>query len=162
MGGRAIVNHITTAAAEISGAAQTAAVAGGDARRTTGRAAGTVTAAARGLPDLGLLSMREMADNAGVLARAVSIPVIAAADTGGDALAFQYLAAKLEALGVSLIIVEDKVFPKRTSLAAGVRHDLEDPVAFADKIAKAKAAMLTDDVLIFARIESLIAGAYAV
>ncbi|UCH74173.1 MAG: isocitrate lyase/phosphoenolpyruvate mutase family protein, partial [Rhodospirillales bacterium] len=70
-----------------------------------------------------------------------------------------YLCTRLEALGVSLIIVEDKVFPKRTSLAAGVHHDLEDPAAFATKIGAGKDAMLSGDVLIFARIESLIAGA---
>jgi phosphoenolpyruvate phosphomutase len=120
---------------------------------------GFTCASARALPDAELSRFERRLETIEEIAAATDKPMIADADTGGDALAFQYLAAKLEALGVSLIIVEDKVFPKRTSLAAGVRHDLEDPVAFADKIAKAKAAMLTDQVLIFARIESLIAGA---
>lgn len=120
---------------------------------------GFTAAAARGLPDVELSRFEKRLETIEEIAAASDKPLIADADTGGDALAFRYLCAKLEALGVSLIIVEDKVFPKRTSLAAGVRHGLEDPQAFADKIAQGKATLLSDDVLIFARIESLIAGA---
>ena len=93
---------------------------------------GFTCASARALPDVELSRFERRLETIEEIAAATDKPLIADADTGGDALAFQYLAAKLEALGVSLIIVEDKVFPKRTSLAAGVRHDLEDPVAFAD------------------------------
>ena len=43
---------------------------------------GAGTSLARGFPDFGLLSMTEMVDNAGVMARAVEIPLISDADTG--------------------------------------------------------------------------------
>ena len=82
-------------------------------------------------------------------------PLIADGDTGGDVLSFQYLCSRLEALGVSAVIVEDKTYPKRTSLAEGVEHSLEDPDAFVEKIGRAKEVLLSDDFLIFARIESL-------
>ncbi len=120
---------------------------------------GFTNAAARALPDVELARFERRLETIEEVAAATAKPLIADADTGGDALAFQYLSARLEALGVSLVIVEDKVFPKRTSLAPGVHHDLEDPAVFVDKIAKAKAACVTDEMLIFARIESLIAGA---
>lgn len=120
---------------------------------------GFTNAAARALPDVELARFERRLESIEEIAAATAKPLIADADTGGDALAFQYLCARLEALGVSLVIVEDKVFPKRSSLAPGVHHDLEDPAVFTAKIAKAKAACLSDEMLIFARIESLIAGA---
>ena len=120
---------------------------------------GFTCASSRALPDVELARQERKLETIEEIAAATDKPLIADADTGGDALSFRYLCTRLEALGVSLIIVEDKIFPKRTSLAAGVHHDLEDPAAFADKIAKGKEAMLSDDVLVFARIESLIAGA---
>ncbi len=120
---------------------------------------GFTCASSRALPDVELARQERKLETVEEIAAATDKPLIADADTGGDALAFRYLCTRMEALGVSLIIVEDKVFPKRTSLAAGVRHDLEDPAAFADKIAQGKDAMLSGEVLIFARIESLIAGA---
>ncbi len=120
---------------------------------------GFTNAAARALPDAELARFERRLEGIEEIAAATAKPLIADADTGGDALAFQYLCRRLEALGVSLVIVEDKVFPKRTSLAPGVRHVLEDPAAFSEKIAQAKAACLSDEMLIFARIESLIAGA---
>lgn len=120
---------------------------------------GFTCASSRALPDVELARQEKKLETIEEIAAATDKPLIADADTGGDALAFRYLCTRLEALGVSLIIVEDKVFPKRTSLAVGVHHDLEDPQSFAAKIAAGKEAMLSDDVLIFARIESLIAGA---
>jgi len=120
---------------------------------------GFTAASSRALPDVELARLEKKLETIEEIAAATDKPLIADADTGGDALAFRYLCTRLEALGVSLIIVEDKVFPKRTSLAAGVHHDLEDPQAFASKIAAGKEAMLSGEVLVFARIESLIAGA---
>src|SRR3981189_2745667 len=43
---------------------------------------GAGTSAARGYPDYGLLTMSEMVENAAILTRTVSVPVIADADTG--------------------------------------------------------------------------------
>jgi 2-methylisocitrate lyase-like PEP mutase family enzyme len=78
------------------------------------------TAAARGLPDLGLLGMREMADNVGALARAVSIPVIADADTGyGNALNVIRTVQSYEDAGAAALHIEDQVWPKRCGFMAG-------------------------------------------
>jgi len=84
--------------------------------------------------------------------------IIVDGDTGGDATQFEYFCNKLENLGVSAVVIEDKKYPKRNSLESGVSHLLEDPHEFALKIDRAKAVCLSDDFMIFTRIESFIAG----
>ncbi|MCS5666189.1 MAG: isocitrate lyase/phosphoenolpyruvate mutase family protein, partial [Dehalococcoidia bacterium] len=61
--------------------------------------------------------------------------------------------------GVSAVIIEDKVYPKRNSLDAAANQDLEDPRAFAEKIQAGKEVATTDDFMIISRLESLISGA---
>jgi 2-methylisocitrate lyase-like PEP mutase family enzyme len=121
-------------------------------------ASGFSNATAMGLPDAELSLLERRLDSIADIAAVTSLPIIVDADTGGDDLAFTCLCRRLEALGASGIIIEDKAGAKRTSLAASVHHQMEDPDAFVRKIASAKAAMLSGDVMIFARIESLIAG----
>jgi 2-methylisocitrate lyase-like PEP mutase family enzyme len=121
-------------------------------------ASGFSNATAMGLPDAELSLLERRLDSIADIAAVTSLPIVIDADTGGDDLAFACLCRRLEALGASGIIIEDKAGAKRTSLAASVRHQMEDPEAFVRKIASAKAAMLSGDVMIFARIESLIAG----
>ncbi len=119
---------------------------------------GFTCAAAMGLPDAELSRLEKRLETIEAIAASTGKPLIADGDTGGDVLSFQYLCSRLEALGISAVIVEDKTYPKRTSLAEGVAHTLEDPDAFVEKIGRAKEVLLSDDFLIFARIESLIAG----
>lgn len=121
-------------------------------------ASGFSHATAMGLPDAELSVLERRIDALGDIAAVTSLPIVVDADTGGDDLAFAYLCRRLEALGASGIIVEDKTGAKRTSLASAVRHEMADPTDFVRKIARAKAAMLSADVMVFARIESLIAG----
>ena len=121
-------------------------------------ASGFANATALGLPDAELSVLERRLEGIADIASVTALPIIADADTGGDALAFASLCLRLEALGISGIVVEDKAGSKRTSLAEGAAHALEDPDRFVAKIARAKQAMLSDDVMIFARIESLIAG----
>jgi phosphoenolpyruvate phosphomutase len=121
-------------------------------------ASGFAQATAMGLPDAELSLLERRLDTISDIAAVTSLPLIVDADTGGDPLAFAHLCRRLEALGASAVIVEDKSGAKRTSLAASVRHEMADPTQFVAKIAQAKAAMLSGDVMIFARIESLIAG----
>lgn len=72
------------------------------------------TAAAWGYPDRGLLSATEMRDNAARIADAVSIPLIADADTGyGDALNVARTVRSYEDAGVAAIQLEDQAWPKR-------------------------------------------------
>src|SRR6266702_1339279 len=72
------------------------------------------SAALIGRPDVGLLTMTEMAGNAGRIAAAVDIPVIADADTGyGNPLNVIRTVGVYEAAGVAGIHIEDQVAPKK-------------------------------------------------
>jgi len=78
------------------------------------------TAAARGHPDLGLLTLTEMVANARTLAQAVSIPVVCDADTGyGNALNVVRTVHEFEDAGAAAIHIEDQVWPKRCGFLAG-------------------------------------------
>ncbi len=75
---------------------------------------GAGTAAERGFPDVGLLTMTEMVANAKYVANAVDIPVVCDADTGyGNPLNVQRTVREYEAAGVAAIHIEDQVFPKK-------------------------------------------------
>ena len=72
------------------------------------------SAALLGRPDVGLLTMTEMAGNAARIAGCVDIPVIADADTGyGNALNVIRTVGTYEAAGVAGIHIEDQVAPKK-------------------------------------------------
>src|SRR6201996_9137228 len=67
-----------------------------------------------GRPDVGLLKMSEMVDNARRIAQAVDIPVIADADTGyGNPLNVIRTVQEYEAAGVAALHIEDQVMPKK-------------------------------------------------
>ena len=67
-----------------------------------------------GYPDIGLTTMSEMVANAAAIARTVSVPVIADADTGyGDVLQVQRTIREYERAGVAGIHIEDQESPKR-------------------------------------------------
>jgi phosphoenolpyruvate phosphomutase len=110
------------------------------------------------LPDAELSTLERRLDAAADVAARTRLPLLADADTGGDARAFSMLCQRLEAIGVSGVVVEDKTGAKRSSLDGGAAHTLEDPDRFVEKITLAKQRQLSGDFMIFARIESLIAG----
>jgi phosphoenolpyruvate phosphomutase / 2-hydroxyethylphosphonate cytidylyltransferase len=112
-----------------------------------------------GLPDCEMNALEHRIHSTADIAAVTAKPILADADTGGDGLALRYLCQRLEQIGVSGAVVEDKTGAKRTSLASGVSHRLEDPDAFVRKIEEAKQGLLSADFMIFARTESLIAGA---
>lgn len=116
-------------------------------------------AAAKGLPDAELSTGARRIETIDEIMNVTDKPVIVDGDTGGDSVNFEYLCSKLEMLGVSGIIIEDKIIPKRNSLSTDSRQLLEDPQVFAQKIIRGRKALQSDDFLIFARIESLIANA---
>jgi 2-methylisocitrate lyase-like PEP mutase family enzyme len=75
---------------------------------------GAGAAASRGFPDYGLVTMSEMAEDAGIVAGAVSVPVIADADTGyGNELNVTRTVREYESRGVAAMHIEDQVAPKR-------------------------------------------------
>ena len=87
---------------------------------------------------------------------ACSIPLIVDADTGfGNAVNVAYVVPQYAAAGVAAVVIEDKTFPKATSLRPGGRQELVPIAEFEGKIAAAKAAA---DMVVIARTEALIAG----
>merc|ERR1711953_346870 len=80
-------------------------------------------------------------------------------DTGGLPELFHFTVRSLERLGVSACIIEDKTGLKQNSLfGVDRKQELEDVGLFCEKIAAGKRAQVTDDFMIFARLEALIAG----
>jgi 2-methylisocitrate lyase-like PEP mutase family enzyme len=83
---------------------------------------GAGTAATLGYPDYGLVTMSEMVANAGRLAAAVAVPVIADADTGyGNELNAVRTVREFEGRGVAGIHIEDQEFPKKCGHLEGKR-----------------------------------------
>ena len=114
--------------------------------------------AAKGHPDTEVIDVSSRLQTIQEVLSVTHKPVIVDGDTGGDPVKFEYFCSKLESLGVSAVIIEDKKHPKRNSLDNESLHHLEDPHVFANKINRAKATCLSPDFMIFARIESFIAG----
>jgi len=114
---------------------------------------GAGTAAERGFPDVGLLTMTEMVSNAHYIASAVRIPVICDADTGyGNPLNVQRTVREYEAAGVAAIHLEDQVFPKKCGFFAGKQVvPLEEHV---QKIRAALDARNDPDFVIIARCDA--------
>jgi 2-methylisocitrate lyase-like PEP mutase family enzyme len=114
---------------------------------------GAGTAAMLGYPDYGLVTMSEMVDNAGRIAAAVSVPVIADADTGyGNELNVVRTVREYEQRGVAGIHLEDQGFPKKCGhLENKVVVPLENYLA---KIRAAVSARRDPDFLIIARTDA--------
>ena len=114
---------------------------------------GAGTAAERGFPDVGLLTMTEMVTNARYIANAVRMPVICDADTGyGNPLNVQRTVREYEAAGVAGIHLEDQGFPKKCGFFAGKQViPLEEHV---QKIRAALDARTDPDFVIIARCDA--------
>ena len=111
------------------------------------------TASYYGYPDFGLITMSEMADNAGRIVASVKLPVIADADTGyGNELNAIRTVREYEQRGVAGLHIEDQGFPKKCGhLEDKVIVPLDDYVA---KIRAAASAKSDPDFLIIARTDS--------
>ena len=114
--------------------------------------------AAKGHPDAEILGFDSRLDTINEIAEVTNKPMILDGDTGRDFTYFEYMVKKLERAGVSAVIIEDKIFPKRNSLEANAKQDLEDPEIFATKIKRGKEVSISKEFMIIARLESLIAG----
>ncbi|MBT5029057.1 MAG: phosphoenolpyruvate mutase [Nitrospinaceae bacterium] len=114
--------------------------------------------ASKGHPDIEVVTFDSRFHTINEILAVTDKPMIVDGDTGGDANTFEYTVSKLERAGVSAVIIEDKVFPKRNSLEAGVQQNLQEPEVFAQKIRRGKSIQKSNDFMIIARIESLIAG----
>jgi 2-methylisocitrate lyase-like PEP mutase family enzyme len=114
---------------------------------------GAGTAATLGYPDFGIVTMSEMVANAGRIAAAVDLPVIADADTGyGNELNTVRTVREYETAGVAGIHIEDQGFPKKCGhLEDKEIVPREDWLA---KIRAAASARRSPDFLIIARTDS--------
>lgn len=113
----------------------------------------------KGKPDIELVDLTSRINTINEIMEVTTKPIILDGDTGGKTEHFVYNVKTLERLGVSAIIIEDKTGLKKNSLfGTEVKQQLADPNEFADKIRAGKQAQVTRDFMIFARLESLIAG----
>ena len=79
-----------------------------------------VSACLLGLPDVSLITMNEMADNAARIASETNIPLISDADTGfGNAIGVRRTVKEFIKRGIAAIHIEDQMFPKRCGHTAG-------------------------------------------
>ena len=111
------------------------------------------SAALIGRPDVGLLTMTEMAASAGRIAECVDIPVIADADTGyGNPLNVIRTVGAYEAAGVAGIHIEDQVAPKKCGHLEGKQVISAEEMA--QKIRAAVEARTQPDFVIIARTDA--------
>ena len=86
-------------------------------------------------------------------------PIIVDLDNGGVVEHFKHTIRSLERIGVSSVIIEDKIGSKRNSLFDDTSNQTQDkPSEFANKILEGKKSLVTKDFMIIARIESFILG----
>ena len=111
------------------------------------------SAALIGRPDVGLLTMTEMAGNAGRIAACVDIPVIADADTGyGNPLNVIRTIGAYEAAGVAGMHIEDQVAPKKCGHMEG--KQVIPAAEMAQKVRAAVEARVQPDFVIIARTDA--------
>lgn len=112
---------------------------------------------AKGKPDIELVDMSSRLRTIDDIMEVTTKPIILDGDTGGLTEHFVYNVRTLERMGVSAVIIEDKTGLKKNSLFGTEVEQTQATIEeFSAKIAAGKAAQLTDDFMIIARIESLI------
>jgi phosphoenolpyruvate phosphomutase len=122
-------------------------------------ASGFELSALYGLPDVSLVTMTQHLDMVRAMATHCGLPIVADIDTGfGNALNVLYAVREYEKAGVAALVIEDKTFPKVTSLIADGRQDLVRLEEFQGKIEAARSVRIDADMMIIARTEALIAG----
>ncbi len=108
------------------------------------------------VPDASILPMGTHLDMMRAIADAQPGPVIADIDTGfGNAVNVAYAVPRYATAGVAAVVIEDKTFPKDSSLRPGGRQELVPMQEFQGKV---EAAKENAPVLVIARTEALIAG----
>lgn len=113
----------------------------------------------KGKPDNELVDLTSRVQTLNEIMEVTTKPILFDGDTGGKAEHFAYNVKTLERLGVSAVVIEDKKGLKQNSLfGTQVTQELEDIDVFCEKIRIGKQAQNTEDFMIIARIESLIAG----
>jgi phosphoenolpyruvate phosphomutase / 2-hydroxyethylphosphonate cytidylyltransferase len=127
-------------------------------REFDGMWAGSLTeSTAKGKPDIEAVDVTARTQTLNDVLEVTSKPVVYDADTGGKLEHFQFTVRTLERLGVSAAVIEDKAGLKKNSLFGTDVAQTQDSIEnFCAKIRAGKAAQVTDEFMIIARIESLI------
>lgn len=113
----------------------------------------------KGKPDIEAVDLTTRLHDLNDALEVTTKPIIFDGDTGGLPEHFVFTVRTLERLGISAIIIEDKVGLKKNSLfGTEVKQEQDSIEGFCEKIQAGKRAQITDDFMIIARVESLIAG----
>lgn len=133
---------------------------GSEIREFDGMWASSLTdSTSKGKPDIEAVDLTTRLHDLNDSLEVTTKPVIYDGDTGGKTEHFVFTVRTLERLGVSAIIIEDKVGLKQNSLFGTDAVQSQDTIdGFCTKIQAGKGAQVTRDFMIIARIESLIAG----
>ncbi len=115
---------------------------------------------AKGRPDNGSVDFTSRVLTLNNILEITTKPIIFDGDSGGLTEHFVFMVKTLERMGISAVIIEDKVGLKENSLVEGLGSQQQDSISdFSKKIRAGKKAQFTDDFMVIARIESLILGA---
>jgi phosphoenolpyruvate phosphomutase len=115
------------------------------------------TSTAMGRPDTEFLSLDTRLGRIQEIFDVTTKPLILDADTGGQPEHLRFHVRSMETLGISAMVIEDKIGLKRNSLLGNDVFQQQDSIEnFCHKLAVAKEAQMTPDFMVFARIESLI------
>ena len=115
---------------------------------------------AKGKPDMECVDLTSRMNTLHDILEVTTKPIIYDGDSGGIAEHFVFMVRTLERLGVSAVVIEDKSGLKQNSLLQSGNNQKQDSIeTVCTKITAGKRAQVTDDFMIIARIESLIANA---
>jgi phosphoenolpyruvate phosphomutase len=113
----------------------------------------------KGKPDIEAVDLTTRLHDLNDALECTTKPIIFDGDTGGKIEHFVFTVRTLERLGISAVIIEDKVGLKKNSLFGTDALQEQDSIeGFCMKIKAGKRVQVTDDFMIIARIESFIAG----
>jgi phosphoenolpyruvate mutase len=114
---------------------------------------------AKGKPDIEAVDLTSRLQTLHDILEVTTKPVIFDGDTGGKTEHFVFTVRSLERLGISAIVIEDKIGLKKNSLLEEQSSQEQDSIeAFSEKIKAGKRNRVTNDFMIIARIESLVLG----
>ncbi len=114
----------------------------------------------KGKPDIECVDLTSRLHTVNDILEVTTKPIIYDGDSGGLSEHFVFMVRTLERLGISAVIIEDKVGLKKNSLLdAGNNQQQADVAIMSEKIRAGKASQISDDFMIIARCESLITGA---
>src|SRR5260370_30471589 len=115
-------------------------------------ASGFELSAAYGVPDASLLSLTQHLDMTRAIIEQTTIPMVADIDTGyGNAINVLHVVSAYAGAGAAAVVMEDKLFPKDTSLLTGGRQELVRVEEFQGKIEAAREAGKAHDLIVIAR-----------